>query len=102
MNALIAKRPILYRSYQYQAGDILPTDDQGTVDAWLEAGSAEWVPVEDLLAPEAPKAKPATATPGLAGTAVGGEGAEDNLVGRVPNTPERSKAKCKASRSKKQ
>lgn len=84
MTALRAKRPILFRSRQYEAGDLLPADDQRTVDAWIEAGSAAWVPVEDLLAPTPPTAKPVVAQPGLPGNAVGGEGTAENLVGRVP------------------
>ena len=43
MRKLVAKRPVLYRSTQYRAGDALPADNQAMVDAWLEAKSAEWV-----------------------------------------------------------
>ena len=43
MKKLIAKRPILYRSKQYEIGYQLPADNETMVDAWLEAESAEWV-----------------------------------------------------------
>lgn len=36
-----------------------------------------------------PTAKPAYAIPGLSGIAVGGEQTGDDLVGKVPITPER-------------
>lgn len=83
-NCLIALAHIQIHSTRYKPGDILPTDNAGDVEAWLEAGSAAWVPVEDLLAPPAPTARPVVAQPGLPGNAVGGDGAADNLVGRVP------------------
>lgn len=37
---LIAKRPILFESKQYAAGDELPTKDTQMVNAWIEGGSA--------------------------------------------------------------
>lgn len=90
---LKALAPILIHGRVYKIGDLLPTDDTGDVAAWLETGSAVWVPVESLLEPAAPKAKLVVATPGLAGLVTGGEGAPDNLVGRVPLTAER-RASC--------
>lgn len=53
MRKLVAKRPVLYRSTQYRAGDALPADNQTMVEAWLEAKSAEWVDEAD----DAPKKK---------------------------------------------
>lgn len=39
---LAALRPILYLARQYEAGDSLPVNNQEMVEAWIEAGSAEW------------------------------------------------------------
>ena len=39
---LTAKMPILYRAHLYDVVDELPAMDQIMVQAWLEAGSAEW------------------------------------------------------------
>ncbi len=46
MKKLIAKRPILYGSRMYEAGDTLPANDQRMVDAWLAAESAEFIDPE--------------------------------------------------------
>lgn len=127
--ALIAKRPILHLAKLYHVGDELPTSDPVMLDAWLDAGSAEWqkdpaeveeVPAgkqqeEDQEVPadkqqeedqEVPadkqqensetivtdkKANPQTAEPGLPGES--GSGEPDELVGKVPKTPERKTKK---------
>lgn len=131
--ALIAKRPILHLAKLYHVGDELPTSDPVMLDAWLDAGSAEWqkdpaeveeVPVdkqqeEDQEVPankqqeedqeedqEVPadkqqensetivtdkKANPQTAEPGLPGES--GSREPDELVGKVPKTPERKTKK---------
>ena len=131
--ALIAKRPILHLAKLYHVGDELPTSDPVMLDAWLDAGSAEWqkdpaeveeVPVdkqqeEDQEVPankqqeedqeedqEVPadkqqensetivtdkKANPQTVEPGLPGES--GSGEPDELVGKVPKTPERKTKK---------
>ena len=85
---LVAVYPILFQSHQYKVGDTLPANYPDMVDAWLEAGTAVWKTVETA----APKARPATAEPGLAGAAVtsASENGED-LVGKVPKTTKRSK-----------
>jgi hypothetical protein len=85
--------PVLYRSVQYEAGDALPADDQDTVAAWLEAGSAKWLDDEGAEAP-APKAKRKTAQPGLTGTS--SDGKHDSLVGRIPDEPRRKTGRKKA------
>lgn len=91
MAKLIAIYPILYRSTQYKVGQSLPADDQEMIQAWIGAGTAEWR--EDSEEEKKPvKAKPVTAEPGLAGESKNGETA-DNLVGKVPKTPARAKAK---------
>lgn len=91
MAKLIAIYPILYRSTQYKVGQSLPADDKEMVQAWIGAGTAEWR--EDSEEEKKPvKAKPVTAEPGLAGESKNGETAE-NLVGKVPKTPARTKAK---------
>lgn len=46
MKKLIAKRPILYGSRMYEAGDTLPTNDERMVNAWLAAESAEFIDTE--------------------------------------------------------
>lgn len=119
--ALIAKRPILHLAKLYHVGDELPTSDPVMLDAWLDAGSAEWqkdpTEVEEVPADkqqeedqeedqEAPadkqqensetivtdkKANPQTAEPGLPGES--GSGEPDELVGKVPKTPERKTKK---------
>ena len=45
MKKLIAKRPILYGSRMYEAGDTLPANDERMVNAWLAAESAELIAV---------------------------------------------------------
>ena len=115
--ALIAKRPILHLPKLFHVGDVLPTSDPVMLDAWLDAGSAEWqkdpaeveeVPVdkqqeEDQEVPADKqqensetivtdkKANPQTAEPGLPGES--GSGEPDELVGKVPKTPERKTKK---------
>ena len=115
--ALIAKRPILHLAKLYHVGDELPTSDPVMLDAWLDVGSAEWqkdpaeveeVPVdkqqeEDQEVPADKqqensetivtdkKANPQTAEPGLPGES--GSGEPDELVGKVPKTPERKTKK---------
>lgn len=83
---LVATYPILYRSHQCEVGDSLPADDESMVQAWLDAGTAVWSEGKQ----EKAKATPATATAGLAGESKNGETPE-NVVGRVPKTPTRSK-----------
>ena len=78
---LVATYPILYRSHQYEVAD-----DESMVQAWLDAGTAVWSEGKQ----EKAKATPATATAGLAGESKNGETPE-NVVGRVPKTPTRSK-----------
>lgn len=56
------------------------------VQPWLDAGTAVWSEGKQ----EKAKATPATATAGLAGESKNGETPE-NVVGRVPKTPTRSK-----------
>lgn len=93
MNNLIAIYPILYHSTQYKVGQILPANDQKMVQAWIKAGTAEWR--DDSEKKEKPvQAKPVTAEPGLAGESGNGESA-DNLVGKVPETPARTRPKAK-------
>lgn len=115
--ALIAKRPILHLAKLYHVGDELPTSDPVMLDAWLDAGSAEWqkdpaeveeVPVDKQQEEDQEvsadkqqenletivtdkKANPQTAEPGLPGES--GSGEPDELVGKVPKTPERKTKK---------
>lgn len=115
--ALIAKRPILHLAKLYHVGDELPTSDPVMLNAWLDAGSAEWqkdpAEVEEVPADKQQeedqevsadkqqedsetivtdkKANPQTAEPGLPGES--GSGEPDELVGKVPKTPERKTKK---------
>jgi len=101
MRKLIAKYPILYLSKQYDIGEELVANNPEMVKAWLDAGTAEWVEDEESVSDGAKDEKseeelpPATATPvvaeaGLAGDAVGA-GTDENLVGKIPKTPARSR-----------
>ena len=101
MVKLIAKYPILYLSKQYDIGDELVANNPEMVKAWLDAGTAEWVEDEEFVSDGTTDEKseeelsPATATPvvaeaGLAGDAVGAE-TDENLVGKIPKTPARSR-----------
>ena len=89
IKVLVAVYPILFLSHQYNVGDVLPTNYQNMVDAWLEAGTAVWKDSEALKA-NAVKARPKTAEPGLPGVAAASE-SEDNLAGKVPKTAGRKK-----------
>lgn len=101
MRKLIAKYPILYLSKQYDIGEELVANNPEMVKAWLDAGTAEWVEDEESVSDGDKDEKseeelpPATATPvvaeaGLAGDAVGAE-TDENLVGKIPKTPARSR-----------
>ena len=84
---LRATRPVLYRSIQYETGDVLPGDDEATVNAWLEAKSAAWIDDEETTV--APKAKRMTAQPGRTGKSSDGD--PEALVGRIPDEPKRKR-----------
>ena len=101
MRKLIAKYPILYLSNQYDIGEELVANNPEMVKAWLDAGTAEWVEDEESVSDGITDEKseeelpPATATPvvaeaGLVGDAVGAE-TDENLVGKIPKTPARSR-----------
>lgn len=64
---LAARTYILYGSHQYKPGEILPANNPDMVEAWLDAKTAAWVPVQD----QPVKASPVSAVPGLAGTVLG-------------------------------
>lgn len=101
MRKLIAKYPILYLSKQYDIGEELVANNPEMVKAWLDAGTAEWVEDEESVSDGTTDEKseeelpPATANPvvaeaGLVGDAVGAE-TDENLVGKIPKTPARSR-----------
>jgi hypothetical protein len=77
---LIARCYLLIDGKDYWPGDILPSEDADRASELVENGAARWVE------PTAPlsTASLTTALPGLSGSAVGGGGEEDNLVGKVP------------------
>lgn len=52
MAKLKAKRSILYLNRIYEAGEELPTYDADLINAWLEAGSAEYDGEEIRATPE--------------------------------------------------
>jgi len=89
MADLVALRPIVYGNKEYQSGEVLPSDAPDA-ETWVECRSAFW---REEAPAEQPKAKLATATPGLPGLAVGGEQTGDDLVGKVPPTPKRKRSK---------
>jgi len=72
---------------RYRPGDALPADHPDAA-AWVQSGAAAWMP-DDEPAPAWVRAKRAAATPGLPGTAIGGEATGEDLVGRVPQTAQR-------------
>ena len=85
---LVAVYPILFLSHQYNVGEVLPVNYPDMVQAWLEAGTAVWKQTESPKA----MARPATAEPGLPGTAVASDSEDgENLVGKVPKTTSRKK-----------
>lgn len=87
--SLIAVHPILYLAHQYAVGEELPTSNKAMVEAWISAGTAVWRNGDPA---PAPKAKPATAEPGLPGQAVASESEDgEDLVGKVPKTTTRKK-----------
>lgn len=88
MADLIAKEYIQYGYRRYKPGDILPSEVE-LANAWVESDSAVW---REDAPPTRPTAKPVTAMPGMPGCAVGGERTVDELVGRVPITPERKRS----------
>ena len=94
---LRAMLPILYRSKQYRVGDKLPADNEGTVQAWLDAGSAAWLDDEEKAS--AAKAKSVTAPLGKAG--LSSDGDPEAKVSRIPKTPKREKSKKTTARGKK-
>lgn len=79
---------------EYQPGEDLPADDPELAAEWVESGAAVWRP-DDYQPPTWAKAKRAAAEPGLPGLAVGGEATGQELVGKVPATPERMRGKWK-------
>lgn len=85
---LIALRPVLYHAHQYDTGESLPVNDPEMTELWLAAGTAIW---KEEAEPEKPTAKaiPVTATPGMPGISSTGA---DELIGRIPKTPERKTA----------
>lgn len=86
---LIAKVPILYFAHLYEVGDELPLQNQTMIDAWLEAGTAERLEDgQEVKKPaKRPKAKMATARPGQIGISTTGN--EEDLAGRILDTPAR-------------
>lgn len=88
---LKAITPILHKNAQYHPGDTLPTDDPERVALWLEVGAAKYEEAD--AEPETPKkktkAKAVTAKPGQTGIAQPSSGADNDLVGRVPEPEQR-------------
>ena len=86
---LVAVYPILYGARQYEVGDELPLQSQTMVDAWLKAGTAERLEdgQEQKKPAKRPKARMATARPGQIGISTTGN--EEDLAGRIPDSPER-------------
>ena len=92
---LKAKSHILYKGNDYIPGDILPECE--LTASWLASGAAFW---DDEKQQQAlPKARLATAVPGLVGYPTQTDNAE-TLVGKVPITETRKKPPASARRSK--
>ena len=92
MAKLVALSHILVGNREYKPGQALPSEDAATAAAWVESGAAIWRD-DDYQPPTYAKAKSATAEAGLPGLAVGGEVTGNELVGKVPATHERKRAK---------
>ena len=102
MRKLIATTQILFRDQLYEIGDELPSSDPVMLQAWLEAGSAEWNPAKEKKktvkstkseppAPEiiisAAKARSMTAEPGMPGKSETGN--PEELIGKIPKAGRR-------------
>lgn len=74
---LIAITPILYHSKQYKIGDVLPASDAKMVQAWLDAGTAEWQTQKATMS----KATSVVAKIGLSGIAIPSTG--EDFIGRI-------------------
>lgn len=95
MPALHARQYILQNTpngaHEFYPGDIIPDPEQNPDAAgWVESGAAYWLEEEP---PASAKAVLMAAEPGVPGLAIGGEGAPDNLVGKVPKTHQRRRRK---------
>ena len=72
---------------EFYPGDVIPDPEQNPDAAgWVDSGAAYWLEEEP---PASAKAVLMAAEPGVPGLAVGGEGAPDSLVGKVPKTIQR-------------
>lgn len=107
---LVAVIPVLYRGKQFNAGEILPADNEDMNAAWLGAGSAKWIgkevenkqdsdhekaenvkhEAEEPVKKKTSKAKQAAALAGNTGEAVNST-TEINQVGRIPEAEGRKK-----------
>lgn len=88
---LVACCPILFKTRQYEAGDVLPVADvdDETLDAWRKAGSVALIHADEgEKGGRHPSAKLVTALAGMPGITANGE--QDPLVGRVPERHERT------------
>lgn len=94
MAKLVALGYIQVGFREYQPGESLPADDPELAAEWVESGAAVWRS-DDYQPPTWVTAKRAAAEPGLPGLAVGGEATGQELVGKVPATPERMRGKWK-------
>lgn len=94
MIRLIARKAILHLSRQYMPGDELPTSDTKMMQAWIDAGTAFLKDDEKAAAPK--RAEMVTAMPGVSGISTTGN--QEDLAGRIPDSPEREKPKPKPKR----
>lgn len=94
---LVALRPVLYLAHQYDTGENLPVNDQEMTDLWIAAGTAVWRE-DDEPEPQAAQAIPATAVSGMPGMSSTGT---DELIGRIPKTPERKTTPAKKTSTRK-
>ena len=89
---LVAQDYIQIGSKTYLPGELLPLDNAEMADAWIDAGTAVWMDLaEYMTVSSSTTARLVTAMPGMPGLAVGGEAVGNELIGRVPLTPERRK-----------
>ena len=95
MAKLYARQYILQNtptgSNEFFPGDEIPEPEKNPdAEGWAASGAARWLENDP---PVRAKAEPKPADPGLPGLAAGGEAAGDELVGKVPKTPQRRRRK---------
>lgn len=83
MKELIAISPILFENQNYKPGDKLPIHNPEFVSIWLCNSAAIWRDNGEAKKQKV-KARPASASAGLFGSAYPSAGPEQDLIGKTP------------------